>query len=229
VLRLVGFFVACVVVLHLLSYVPFVGGLFHSLIGFWVAAIVVAGAASWLAEHGLQSRKLRHSIVALGHVETPHNQGKLGSLLASHGRFARALPHLERAAAGEPEVAEWHHRRGMALLALRRTGEALDALRRAAALDAEHAYGATQLGLARAHATLGDGEASLAALDIFERNHGPSPESAYWRALAHKRAGRRDEAARSLREVSRLAAEAARFQRKRQRIWVLRSWLARLV
>ena len=68
--------------------------------------------------------------------------------------------------------------------------EALAALEHAAVIDAEHAYGGVQLALAAASTRVGDLVRALAALDPFARNHGPSPESAYRRALALQRGQR---------------------------------------
>jgi hypothetical protein len=229
VLRLVGFFVVAMVALNLLRALPGVGGLFHGFFGFWLAAILVAAAASKGADALLGRRKLRSSIRALGAVDRPHNHGKLGVLLLSHGNARRALEHLERACEGEPEFAEWHYRRGLALLALDRASEAVPPLERALGLSPELGYGAVRLALARAHLKSGSKELALAEIERFESSHGPNPESAYWRGRALSAAGRGDEARRSYREVARLAAEGAHFQRRSHRAWVWRAMLARLV
>jgi tetratricopeptide (TPR) repeat protein len=229
VLRLAGFFVVTILMLNLLRQVPWIGGLFHGLLGFWLAAIAVAALASKLADAAVSRRRLSNSVRALGAVDRPHNHGKLGSLYSAHRRFARALPHLDLAAEGEPGFAEWHYRRGLALLELGRRNEAIAALEKAEELSPEHAYGAIPLALARARLELGETAAALEALDCFERNHGPSPESAYWRGRVLRRAGRAAEARASFRDVGQLAAQAARFQQKRHRGWVWRSWWARWV
>mgnify|MGYP001609328133 CR=1 FL=1 len=228
-LRIIGFFIGVVLLLRVLQAVPFIGALFHGMLGFWLGAIVLALLASAVTEWFVQRRKLEHSTRALGHVESPHNQGKLGSLLAAHGKYARALPCLEFASAGEPEVAEWHYRRGTTLSALRRNDDALVALERAATIDEEHAYGGVQLALAEVYARRGNSERVLSALERFDRNHGPNPESCYRRAVELKRLGRRDQARACLRQVGELAAHAARFQRKANRAWVLKALLARVV
>ena len=225
--RWIGFFVGVIITLNLLQQVPFIGGIFHGLIGFWIAAILLSIALARATEWSLQRRRLANQTRALGHVDTPHVHGKLGSLLLTHKRPAEALPHLERAVQGEPELAEWQYRKGLALLEVKRPREAIESLRSAAAIDPEHAYGAVQLALANAHLREGDCDASLAALDHFDANHGPSPESAYRRGLALKQSGRKDEARACFRQVGQLAERAATFTKKRQRGWVLRAWLAR--
>jgi tetratricopeptide (TPR) repeat protein len=229
VLRLVGFFVATIVLLNVLRTIPWIGELFHGLIGFWVVAILVSLVASKAADAGLSRRRLQNAIRALGAVDRPHNHGKLGLLFASHGKYARALPHLDLAVQGEPGFTEWHYRRGLALLELGRPAEAIEALETADALSPEHAYGGIPLTLARARLAQGDTAAALAALELFDRNHGPSPESAFWRGRVLRRAGRSEEARQSFREVALLAAQGAKFQHKRHRGLVWRAWLARVV
>jgi len=97
------------------------------------------------------------------------------------------------------------------------------------ALEEEHAYGAVQLRLGEALTRAGQAEAALAAFERFERNHGPSPESAYRSGLALRRLGRTAEAHASFARVSDLAAKAATYQRGANRGWVLRAFLARFV
>jgi tetratricopeptide (TPR) repeat protein len=216
-----------ILLLQLLQHVPFIGGMFHGLIGFWVAAILLSVLLARVTEWSLQRRRLSVQTRALGHVDTPHIHGKLGSLLLTHKRAAEALPHLDRAVQGEPELAEWQYRRGLALLELKRPREAIEALQSASDIDAEHAYGAVQLGLANAYLREGDTTNALAVLDRFDTNHGPSPESAYRRGVALKKSGRAAEARECFHQVGQLAERAARFQKKQQRGWVLRAWLAR--
>lgn len=225
--RLIGFFVAVFVLVALLRHVPGIGGLFGGFWSYWLVAIALAWALTHATVRFNARRRLNAQLRSLRDVESAHNQGKLGALLLAHGSAARALPHLERAAAGEPEVAEWSYRLGLALSARGRQREAEQALARAAALDEEHAYGGVQLALSAARLEAGDAEGALAALALFERNHGPSPESACRRGLALRAAGRRDESRAAFDEVSALAQRAAGFQRGRNRRWVLRAWLAR--
>jgi tetratricopeptide (TPR) repeat protein len=229
-LRLAGFFVVTLLALHLLRQIPFVGPLFNvPILGFWGAAILVSVAASRFATIALTRRRIQGRVRELGHVDTPHNQGKLGSLLAGEGRFREAVPHLERAIRGEPEVAEWRYRLGCALLAIRRPREAAEELGQAARIDEEHAYGAVLDRLAEARLSGGDPTGALEAIERRERNHGADPESAYRRGLAEKQLGRKESARASFAEVRRLASAAAGFQRARARKWAFLSLFAGLV
>lgn len=228
-LRLAGFFVLTLIVLQLLRHVPVVGHVFDvPLLGFWGAAILVSAVASRFATVAIDRRRMRARVRELGHVDTPHNQGKLGSLLAGQGRYREAVPHLERAVRGEPGVAEWRYRLGCALLATRQPREAAEALLEAAKLDEEHAYGAVLARLAQARLEGGDAAGSLEALERRDRNHGPDPECAYRRGLAQRSLGRREEAKRSFAEARSLAASAAPFQRAQARKWALLAFVAGL-
>jgi tetratricopeptide (TPR) repeat protein len=225
---MLGFFALAWLLLSVLQRLPGIGGLFHGFFALWLVLIGLSLGLGRLAAAARRRRRLESDIRALGNVESAHNQGKLGSLLLAQGRAAQAVEHLERAAAGEPERAEWHYRLGQARLQANRPAEALAALERAAGIEEEHAYGGVQLVLAQAHQALGRFPEALERLRVFEKNHGPSPESAYRRGQALKKSGAKSEAARAFEEVAALARTSARYQKKEHGRWVLRAQLARL-
>jgi len=230
VLRLLGYFALVFVVLHLLRFVPWIGGLFAvPFLGFLAAAAIVSLVASHLASLAVTRRRVARLKHDLGATDTPHNRGKLGSLLVAEGRHRLAVPHLEAALAGEPASVEWRYRLGCALLAGGRTREAVEALSAAAALDEKHAYGALLLRLAQARLRAGDARGALEALDRRERNHGESPESLFRRGLALRALGRGEEARAAFAGVGQLARGAARFQRGEARWWALRAALGRFL
>jgi len=228
--RLVAFLVLAMILSRVLGVLPIVGPFFaHTgIFGVWVTAIGLSIAATHYGERALRSQRDRAELRRLETVDNAHNHGKAGMLLLARGDARKALPHLERAAAGEPRVAEWQFRLGMALLALRRPAEARIALARCTELEPEHAYGGAQLRLAEALTAVGQPEDALPVLAVAERNHGPSPELAYRRGLALKAAGRRSEAKASFAEVSRLAAQAPKFQRGSARAFAVRARVAGL-
>ena len=231
-LRLVGFFVLVFFVLHVLRVVlepvPVIGALFRvPLLSFWLTAVLVSVAISKLTADALDRRRRGALIRQLGAVDTPHNMGKLASLFVAQRRYRRALPYLEKAVAGEPEVAEWHYRKGQAHLGLRQPDAAIESLSNALRIEEEHAYGAALMRYAEAQQHSADPGGSLESIERFERNHGPNPESAYRRGLALRALGRKTEALAALREVPRLARQAARYQKKLSTGWVLKAALAR--
>src|SRR6185503_14959068 len=101
-------------------------------------------------------------------------------------------------------------------------------LERCVALDEEHAYGAAQMRRAECLLRLARAQDSLDVLALFERNHGPSPESAFRRGLALRALGRKKEARAAFVEVGDLARRATRYQRKTAGWWALRAGFARL-
>lgn len=229
VLRLLGFFVAVFALLALLRQVPIVASIVSvPFLGFWVSAALVSALAAKGGAFLVDRRRDRDAERRLGAVDTPHNRGKLGSHFLARGRPKLALPHLEAAAAGEPEVAEWRFRLGQARLASGDAAGARAALAATVELEEGHAYGQALLRLAEAELAAQDAPASLATLERFERNHGPSPESAYRRGRALARLGRKDEARAALGEVGELARAAARYQRREGAGWLWRAFLARL-
>ena len=228
-LRLIGFFVLVMVVLQALRFVPFLGPLFQiPFFGFWIAAILCSAIVSKLASDAVDHRRFKNRQHDLAAVDTPHNQGKLGLLLLTSGRARAAVEPLRRAAAGEPQSAEWAYRLGCALLESGRASEAVSELQRAANADEEHAYGAVQLRLAEALLAAGKPEEALAAIDLFQRNHGDNPESAYRRGSVLKALGRKHEAAECFARVGHLARSSARFQKSAARSWAWRAFWARL-
>ena len=229
VVRLVGFFLAVFALLAVLRQVPIVASIVSvPFLGFWVSAALVSLAAAKGGALLVDRRRDADLVRRLGAVDTPHNRGKLGSHFLARGRWRRALAHLEAAAAGEPEVAEWHFRLGQARLARGDAAGARAALAAAVELEEGHAYGQALLRLAEAELAAQDAPASLATLERYERNHGPSPESAYRRGRALQRLGRKDEARAALGEVGELARTAARYQRREGASWLWRAFLARL-
>lgn len=228
-LRLIGFFVAVLFAMRLLQALPGVGHLFHGLLGFWLVAIGVSAALARLSAWMLEERRLAARIEELGRVDNPHQRGKLGALYVAHGRYRKALEPLREALEGDPDALEWRYRLGCALLGSGEAAGAAEELLRVTEKDEEYAYGAAQLRLAEALTRAGDPERALAALDRFDRNHGESPESAFRRGQALRRAGRRAEARAAFARVPELAHSSARFQEKHSGGWVWRSAWARFL
>ncbi len=227
-LRMIGFFAGTLLLMNLLRGVPVVGAVFQiPLVGFFVAAFVLSLGLSKASGYLLQRRRFLAMARSLEAVDSPHNQGKLGTLLLHQGRSREALDYLERAVDGDPDELEWRYALGVAQLGARDDSAAVETLRAVAAEDEEYKYGAVQLRLGEALLSAGDAAGSLAAVELFERNHGPSPESAYRRGLAQKALGDRDAAGESFAEVGELAGRAAGFQRAQNRPWVWRAMLAR--
>jgi tetratricopeptide (TPR) repeat protein len=230
VLRLIGTILLVFLVMGVLRQVPVVGVFFQiPLLGFFLAAFLVGLLADRLGTMARRRVVFQRAQRDLGGVDTPRNRGKLGSLLLSQGSHRAAIGHLRAAVEGEPESAEWAYRLGCALLGAGQTEDAAAALGGAIELDAGHAYGAPRLRRAEALTVCGRHEEAFTELECFERDYGPSAESAYRRGLALRGGGRKAEARAAFAEVSRLAASAVRYQKSEARLFALRAWAARLL
>lgn len=225
-LRLAGYVLLVFAVIFVLRHVPGLGFLFAiPFLNFFLAAAIVSAAIGWWTSRTVDTRRVRALEREFGAVDTPHNQGKLGVLILARGRPRRAIPHLARAASGEPERAEWHYRLGMARLAAGEANTAVLDLEQAVQTDSDHAFGAPRLRLAEARIAARDAAGSLAAVEGFERHYGPTPESAYRRGLALRALSRSSEARAAFASVAELARSASRGMR-RDGAWMgLKSWI----
>lgn len=222
------FLVGALILSSVLRHVPGIGGLFRGIWGFWITVILLSAAVTWFSAYWTRRVRLRSRTLELSHVDSAHNQGKLGSLQLAHGRPRQALVALERAVAGEPESAEWHYRLGSALLATGEPARAAVELERALELAPQHAYGEVALELGRARLAQGDDEHALAAFEAYGRDHGESVRSAYLRGTALARLRRREEAREAFSQVGAIARRAPKFSRRGTLRWRALAWLARL-
>jgi tetratricopeptide (TPR) repeat protein len=230
VLRLAGFFLLVVVIAAVLGNVPVIGPLFnHNIFGMLIVASALSAVIGRYGERMLVARKLRGELRSLAAVGNAYNHGKIGALYLSRGRPRQALEHLELAVQGEPDVAEWHYRLGLARLGARELEPALASFERCVTLEEEYAYGAAQMRRAECLQRLGRSQDALEALQVHERNHGPSPEASFRRGQALRALGRKAEARAAFSEVGELARRAARYQRRSAGWWALRAGLARFV
>ena len=226
-LRLLGFFAVVFVALAVLRQLPFVGGVFQiPFVGFYLAAIVVSLVSARLGTRLVDRRKFQKSLRSLGEVDTPHNRGKLGALLADLGKHREALPHLEVAWEHEEDVAEWAYRVGRTRLALGDASGAAEALTRAIEFDEEHGYGEALRRLAEALIRGGAPDEAHARIDRHDMIYGETPESAYLRGKAHLESGDREAAKAAFSKAPRLVAGVAKYQREGARTWAMRARLA---
>jgi len=229
VLQLVGFFLLTFAVLSVLRLIPGLGALFQiPLLGFFLAAILVSALFARLGSAAVDRRRFRRMETQLGAVETPHNQGKLGSLLLAQGRARAAAACLARAVAGEPESLEWHYRYGLALLRSGKPAEAARELGIVAARNEEYAYGEMLLRLAEAQQSAGEPARALETLERHARSQGETPEALYRRGLLLRAQRRGAEGRAALARVGEVAQKRAHYQKRADAKWVLLSWLRRV-
>jgi hypothetical protein len=229
VLPLVGFFLLTFAVLWILRQIPGLGAIFGiPFLGFFLAAILVSAFFARAGARAVDRRRFRNAARQFGAVETPHNQGKLGSLMLAAGRANAAAECLARAVAGEPDSLEWRYRYGLALLRSGRPAEAAREFDFVVARDEEYAYGEMLLRLAEARQASGDPARALEALERHQRAQGDTPESLYRRGLALRALRRGDEARSALARVGEVAGKRASFQKRADTKWVVLAWLRRV-
>jgi hypothetical protein len=229
VLPLVGFFLLTFAVLWVLRQIPGLGAVFGiPFLGFFLAAILVSSFFAWFGSRAVDRRRFRRAASQLGAVETPHNQGKLGSLLLAQGRARAAAECLARAVAGEPDSLEWRYRHGLALLRSGKPAQAAREFEFAAARDEEYAYGELLLRLAQAQQAAGEPARALEALERHRRCQGETPEALYRRALALRALRRGDEARAALGRMGEVTRTRAQYQKRGDAKWVLLAWLRRV-
>lgn len=227
-LQLLGFFLLTFGVLWFLRQIPGLGAIFGiPLLGFFLSAILVSAFFAWAGSGAVDRRRFRRAALQFGSVETPHNQGKLGSLMLAAGRARSAAEYLARAVAGEPESLEWRYRYGLALLRSGRPAEAARELALVAERNEEYAYGEMLLRLAEAQQAVDEPARALDALERHRRSQGDTPEALYRRAIALRALRRGDEARAELARVGAVASKRAQYQKRSDARWVLFSWLRR--
>ncbi|MFT5286944.1 MAG: tetratricopeptide (TPR) repeat protein [Planctomycetota bacterium] len=228
-LRFLGFFALTFVVYLVLIRLPVIGSLASiPFLGFFLAAAIVSRFLTKGGALALDRRKQKALMRELGAVDTPHNKGKLGMLFLSQRRFEQAIPLLNEAVSAEPDSADLNYRLGKACLGAKQFDEAIAILTRAVEINEEHAYGSAMMRLGEAKFEASDPEGALEAYQRVERNHGPSPESAYRLGMTLKALGRKEEAVATLASVRQLAREAVGYQKRAANLWSFRAAMARL-
>lgn len=229
-LRLVGFFALVLVAFNVLAMLPVVGPLLQRLgfLGYWVVAILVSVLVARASERLLESRRHRKRLRDLGAVDTPNNQGKLGLLYLQTGRLRSAVPLLEAAFRGQPEVSDWAYGLGRAKMAQRDYQAAGEYFARVVTDDPDHGFGGAFLGLAAAALALGRPEGALEALAGHELRRGKTPKGAYLRGRALKALGRKAEAREAFGEVLEFGGRLPAYQRREYLGLAWRAMLARL-
>lgn len=198
-----------------LTRVPFLGFLLSSML----AAYLLNRWQGW----SLDRRRTAAQVRDLGQVETPGNQGKLGTLLLSKGKASEALDPLRKAVEGEPARLEWRYRLGCCELELDRPTQAMEWLEDVVARDEEHGFGAALMRLAEALGAAGLHAKALERLERFERNHGANPESAYRRGQALSELGDRESARQALAECAELYEALPAAHQRPMRVFALKA------
>ncbi len=197
----------------------------------WVLAIVPVGlvARRWLPDPiRLASRisaiRATRARCAVNPLDVDARR-QLAMLLLDLRRPRAALPLVEEGLAREPTSPELIYLRGLCYLGTSRWQEAVDAFVDVVHREPRFRYGDPYLRAADALSELRRWEDAIDALDAFQAINRSSLEAWCKLAVAKRRHGDLAGAADAKRNARRLYGELPRFQRRKQLLWYLRSFL----
>ena len=137
----------------------------------------------------------------------------------------RSLPLVEDGLAREPTSVELIYLRGLCFLGMSRWQAALDAFVDVVNREPRFRYGDPYLRAADALTELRRWDDAVDALDAFQSINRSSLEACCKLAVVRRRNGDLDGAREAKRTARRLYAELPTFQRRKQLVWYLRSFL----
>jgi hypothetical protein len=171
-------------------------------------------------------RELQRTITTNPYDATARSE--LGRLLVETGRHARALPHLEAAAARMPEDPETLYYVGAARVGTGDLDGGRPLIEQALARDPKVRYGEPHLVLARAYLARHEPALALVHLEQLTAIHSSSIEGRYHLARAYLATGQPDRARAAADEAVAVYRASPPFRRREERLWSWRaSWLSR--
>ncbi|MDP3937750.1 MAG: tetratricopeptide repeat protein [Deltaproteobacteria bacterium] len=191
-----------------------------------VLAVVYLGRAEYTGRYWnpLSYFQLQRQIADLRNtVETnPENaaaHNDLGRILALQGKYAEALPHMEKAFERSPESAETAFFYGYTLLASGKEQEALPHIREALEAKPSLRYGEPYLLTGNFYFKEGRHDDAIAWFEKFTEMNTDSVEGYYKLGRSCAEAGRKDDARKALEDAELAYRHAPRFIRRAQRPW----------
>ncbi|MBX7167023.1 MAG: tetratricopeptide repeat protein [Pirellulales bacterium] len=165
----------------------------------------------------------------IAHMDKPHHMLQLAQVYLKHGNLAKARRWFESCLQREPEQLDAQYGLAQCRFARGEYAEAAELYERVYATKPEHDYGATYLRLAQSQLRCGNSDRAREVLHQMLRFYPGHPEASYEQALLQEAAGQHDEARRLMEEVVFSVRHSPRFQRRRNRHWLMkaRMWLWR--
>ncbi len=178
---------------------------------------------------GFRHREIEDLERKIAHLDKPHHMLQLGTLLARQGRHAAAERWLAEAARREPQSVEAQYRLAASLFELGRAAEAAPLFEQVHQAKPDHDYGLAYLRLAQCQQRLGATDRAAVVYQQMLRLYRGHPEATYHHGLLLAERGDLAGAAAAMREMISTLRLAPRFQRRRNRHWMLRArwWLWR--
>ena len=165
--------------------------------------------------------RLRAAIESNPENAAAHND--LGRILSLRGRFAEAIPHLEKAHRRSPDSAETSFFYGYALLATGREQEGLALIEEALAEKPRMRYGEPCRLTGDVYLRAGRWDEALRWYETFTRLNTDSAEGFYKLGKCYAGTGREEEARAALRDALAAYRQAPPFIRRTQRPWYLKA------
>jgi tetratricopeptide (TPR) repeat protein len=168
-------------------------------------------------------RQITRLKAEIHHLDKAHLHLQLGDIYFSQGKLKDAEECYRAAYARDPKDEDTRAHLGNCLARQDKTQEALPLLQSVCAENPKHDYGYTLMTLAEAQAAAGQTEQALATWRYVLSLYQYSRARVQFAELLIKTGGSKAEAARNLDEVINGADYTAKFQRKREAVWVRRA------
>ena len=172
---------------------------------------------------GAHRRKRIKELEALIHnLDKPHHYLELGDIYFQKGDFQKAESCYQSSLQRDPADIDARAHMGQCLLRQNRAAEALPLLQQVCAENSGHDYGHSHMAYAETLAALGQADAAIAAWVKVLESHNYARARVQLAQLYFAK-GQREQAEAQLRETINDDLHAPAFQRKRDRVWILRA------
>jgi tetratricopeptide (TPR) repeat protein len=208
---------ACPITLLLLLWAP---GLFRE---------TSEGISRFFSRIGARRREEEDLHRKIAHLDKAHHMLQLGSTLLRQGRVRKAAEWLQRAVEKEPDLLEAQYRLALCRYELGDYPAAAELLEAVHATKPQHDYGLADLRLAQSQQNLGNRERAEEVYETLLRFYPGQPEGSYHYAVLKAEQNETERARQLMQDVIFSVRHSPRFQRRRNRHWLLKAkwWLLR--
>ena len=167
-------------------------------------------------------RRIKELQAQIHHLDKAHHHSQLGDVYFQQGRFTQAETSYRAALEREPQDLDTRAHLGQCLLRQKRPAEARPLLEAVVAENPKHDYGHSLMALAETLTALGEAEAALRVWQQVTQNHS-YPRAKVQLAELYLAKNEPALARAELEDVLSDDPHAPVFQRRRDRVWVLRA------
>jgi len=174
-------------------------------------------------------RELQELRRKIDRLDKPHHMAQLGNALARRSRWEEAIRWYEQALDRDDSLLDARYRMALCHLNLQHVETATQLLEEVHREKPDHDYGLAYLRLAQAQHRLGNLQRADEVFAELLRFYPGHPEGSYSYARLKEEQGDLEKARALMRELIEAARFSPRFQRRRNRHWMLRAhyWLWR--